>query len=439
MSAVETWIQRSHAQAERLPGAKLPWLVATRNRALERFAELGWPTSRLENWRHTSLAILEQQDFVLSGSDSTDFAADAVARLRLGEDGGHWLVFVDGHFAPTLSEIGALPGGAVVGTLAGTLGQHPERIEAIYGAAEEGESPAALNAALATDGAYIELARGVAIEAPINLVFVGGVSEATQMLRNFIVAGDAAQATVVEHYIGRDGATTLTNAVTRVRAGQDANITHVKLQQEAPQAFHLAAIDAVQARGSHYASHSLSFGARLARNDIGTRFEGEGCDALLNGLFHVDGKRHVDHHTRLDHAYPRGTSREFYRGILDGNSRGVFTGRILVAEGAVKTDAEQRSDNLLLSRLAEADARPELEIYNDDVKCAHGATVGQIDEDSLFYLRSRGLDAEHARNLLIYAFAAEVLGRIDMKSLRRRAEAAVRARIPGGDLLEALA
>src|SRR5690606_2522952 len=246
----------------------------------------------------------------------------------------------------------------------------------------------------------------------------GGVSEATQMLRNFIVAGDAAQATVVEHYIGRDGATTLTNTVTRVRAGKDANITHVKLQQEAPQAFHLAAIDAVQARGAHFASHSLSFGARLARNDIGTRLEGEGCDALLNGLFHVDGKRHVDHHTRLDHAFPRGTSREFYRGILDGNARGVFTGRILVAPGAVKTDAEQRSDNLLLSRLAEADARPELEIYNDDVKCAHGATVGQIDDDALFYLRSRGLDATHARQVLTYAFAAEVLERIAHAPLR---------------------
>lgn len=440
MSAVQTWIDLYRAQSERLPGAKLPWLAATRARALERFAEIGWPTNRMEKWRHTSLVSLAQMDFgTIAGTDTADFSAAAVAQLRRDEQDGHWLVFVDGHFAPTLSEIGTLPTGAVIGTLAGTLAQHPERIEAIYGQAEDGESPAALNAALASDGAYIELARGVVVEAPIHLVFVGGVATGAQLLRNFIVAGDAAQATVVEHYVGRDGATSLTNAVTRVHAGNDAQITHVKLQEEAPQAYHLAAIDAVQARGSRYASHSLSFGARLARNDIGTRFDGKGCEALLNGLYHVDGKRHVDHHTRLDHAQPQGTSREFYRGILDGAARGVFTGRIHVAPDAQRTDAEQRSDSLLLSAMAEADALPELEIYADDVKCAHGATVGQIDETSLFYLRSRGLDEVHARNLMIYAFAAEVLRRIEVQSLRRRAEAAIRARIPGGELLEALA
>ena len=226
--------------------------------------------------------------------------------------------------------------------------------------------------------------------------------------------------------------------MTRIHTGADAHITHLKLQEESEQTFHLAAIDAVQARGSVFASHSLSFGARLARNDIGSRFDGEGCEALLNGLYHVDGRRHVDHHTRLDHAQPHGTSREFYRGILDGAGRGVFTGRVHVAPGAMKTDAEQRSDSLLLSALAETDTRPELEIYADDVKCAHGATVGQIDEVSLFYLRSRGIDETHARNLLIYAFAAEVLARIGVASLRKRAEAAIRARIPDGELLEQL-
>ena len=194
------------------------------------------------------------------------------------------------------------------------------------------------------------------------------------------------------------------------------------VQQEAPEAIHLATIEAEQARGAVFASHSLSFGARLARNDIRTRLAGEGAEVLLNGLYHADGRRHVDHHTRIDHARPQGTSREFYRGLLDGSARGVFTGRILVAQDAQRTDAMQRCDNLLLSRLAEADARPELEIYADDVKCAHGATVGQLDEDALFYLRSRGVDAVHARQLLTYAFAAEVLELISVEEVKRDLE-----------------
>jgi Fe-S cluster assembly protein SufD len=389
----------------------------------------------LENWRHTSLAVLGQQEFTARPAD--DSAERIVAQLR-SDDAGHRLVFVDGQFAPSLSAIGTLPAGAYVSTLREALTDRPEQVQAVFGNAEDGESPAALNAALATDGAFIHLARGVVIEAPIFLMFIGGVAQGVSQLRNFVVAEDGAQATVAERYVGRDGATTLTNAVTRIHAGADAHITHLKLQQEPEQTFHLAAIDVAQARGSVFASHSLSFGARLARNDISSRFDGEGCEALLNGLYHVDGKRHVDHHTRLDHAQPHGISREFYRGILDGAARGVFTGRVHVAPGAMKTDAEQRSDSLLLSTLAEADARPELEIYADDVKCAHGATVGQIDEVGLFYLRSRGIDEAHARNLLIYAFAAEALARISVASLRKRAEAAIRARIPDGELLEQL-
>ncbi len=436
MSAAQTWVELYGAQAAGLPGAQLPWLAATRKRAIERFADAGWPTNKLENWRHTSLAVLAQQSFTARTADDT--AQRLAAQIREG-GAGHWLVFVDGHHAPALSAPGEVPSGAHVGTLAQALAADPEAIEAAFGNAEEGESPAALNTALATDGAYIHLARGVVLEAPVHLVFIGGVAQGASQVRNLIVAEAGAQATIVEHYAGRDGAATLTNAVTRIQAGADTRITHLKLQQEPEQVFHIAAIDAVQARGSVFASHSLSFGAKLARNDINARFEGEGCEALLNGLYHVDGRRHVDHHTRLDHAHPHCTSREFYRGILDGAARGVFTGRVHVAPGAMRTDAIQRSDSLLLSALAEADARPELEIYADDVKCAHGATVGQIDENSLFYLRSRGLDEAHARNLLIYAFAAESLGRIGVESLRKRAEAAIRTLIPGGTLLEELA
>lgn len=444
MSDVDTWLAAFRAQGAALPGAGLPWLAAIRQRAIGRFADEGWPTHRSDSFRHTSLAFLAHQSFATGSVAATASASAQAALEQLRRDGeaGHWLVFVDGRFVPALSEVGALPAGAQVGALSDALERFPERVEAAFGSAEAGASPAALNAAFAADGAFVYLARGVAVEAPIHLVFVAGAPTGASHPRNLIVAEAGAQATVVEHYLGQSAgqtdAASLTNAVTRIDAGPDARITHLKLQQEAEQAVHLSTIEATQARGAAFDSHSLSFGARLARTDIVTRFDGEGCETLLNGLYHVDGRRHVDHHTRIEHAKPRGTSREFYRGIVDGAAHGVFAGRIIVAPGALRTDAEQRTDNLLLSAQAEVDARPELEIYADDVKCAHGATVGQIDEASLFYLRSRGLDAAHARNLLTYAFATAALARIGLVPLRRRAAAAIRARLPGGALLEEL-
>jgi Fe-S cluster assembly protein SufD len=335
-----------------------------------------------------------------------------------------------------------LPAGAEIGPLWPALDSRSELVEAAFGDVEVAEAPAALNAAFAADGAIVRLEPGVELPAVVHLVFVATTAGAAVHPRNLIVAGAGAQATVMEHFVAFGGAAAdggpacLTNAVTRVHADTDTRITHVKLQLESHATVHLASIAAVQQQGSFFASHSMSFGARLARNDIGSRFDGEHCEVLLNGLYLVDGKRHVDHHTRIEHDHPRGISREYYRGILAEAARGVFTGRIKVAPGAVRTDAVQRTDSLLLSAQAETDARPELEIYADDVKCAHGATVGQLDEDGLFYLRSRGLDEADARNVLIYAFAAQALARIEPASLRRRAEAAIRARLPGGDAME---
>ncbi|GAB2906502.1 Fe-S cluster assembly protein SufD [Paralcaligenes ginsengisoli] len=435
MTGIASWVAQFRGQAASSPGARAPWLAAGRQRAMERFADQGWPVAKHENWHHTSLATLQQQDFAAPATAVT--ARSLLDNLRRDQV-GHWLVFVDGRHTPELSEIEALPAGARIDSLAAVLDRDAESIRPFFGTEQDGASTAALNLALACDGAVIRLARGVAVDAPIHLVFIASAQGAS-FPRNLIVAEANSQATIIEHYLGAEGAVTFTNAVTRSHLGAEARITHCKLQEEGEQAFHLAAIDAVQERGSVFVSHSLSFGARLARNDIATRFDGEGCETLLNGLYYADARRHVDHHTHIDHAHPHGTSREFYRGILDGSARGVFAGRIYVAQGADRTDAEQRSDSLLLSRLAEADTRPELEIYADDVKCAHGATVGQIDENSLFYLRSRGFDPAHARNLLTYAFAAETLARIGLDSLRLRAAVAMRRRLPGGEMLEELA
>ena len=435
MSTIDTWVARHHERAASLPGAALPWLLRRRADAIARFAELGWPTTRLEPWRHTSLSFLEQHE--LQAPESAPHPAATLAAVRSEfDDGGHWLVFVDGRFERTLSVLGGLPAGVVCAPLSEALSKHAEALEAAFGTADEAASPYALNLALCTDGAFVHLARGTVLNAPLHLVFIGATGAADTHLRNLIVGEANTEASIIEHHHG--GGSTLATTVTLVHTAQDARITHLKLQQQDAAAIHLAQIRAEQARGSYFASHSLSFGARLARNDIHTRFDGEGCETLLNGLYHVDGRRHVDHHTLIEHASPLGTSREYYRGLVDGNARGVFSGRIIVAQDAQRTDAVQRCDNLLLSRMAEADARPELEIYADDVKCAHGATVGQMDEDALFYLRTRGIDEIRARQLLTYAFAAEVLDRIALASLRSSARATLLARLPGGALLEEL-
>lgn len=441
MSGIDAWIADFDARAAALPGATLPWLAGLRRAALERFADEGWPTSRQENWRHTSLAFLEQQDFAAPAA--ADDPARALAALRAAAaPGDHWMVFVGGRHAPALSDLGRLSADVEVASLAALLDSRPEALESNYGRAADGDSPTALNTALASDGACIRLGRGAAAEGAIHLVFLGGSRDGQHHLRNLLSAEPGAEATIVEHYPDGGGSaaqTTLTTVFTRIHAAADSRLTHLRLQQENAHAIHLAAIEVEQARGAVFASHALSFGARLARTDIHTRFDGEGCETLLNGLYHVDGRRHVDHHTRIDHDRPRGTSREYYRGLVDGLARGVFCGRIVVAPDAQKTDAMQRCDNLLLSKTAEADARPELEIYADDVRCAHGATVGQIDEASLFYLRTRGVDEAHARQLLTYAFAAAALDRIAHRGLRRQARAALLARLPGADALRELA
>lgn len=436
MSSVQSWLSDFTARQATLPGADLPWLAALRRRALDRFAAEGWPTQKQEDWRHTSLALLEQAEFD-TGAKPQDAAA-LVSGLR-GSDGGHWLVFVDGRYTPSLGQLGTLPAGVRLGTLADAVAHDADLLEQAFGSESDGSSVAALNLALASDGAFVHLARGVAVEEPIHVVFVASGERAAAFPRNLYVAESGASANIVEHYIGRDGNATFTNAVSRLKVESDARVVHTRLQQEAPQAYHLGGVDVEQEGKSYFASHSISVGARVARHDIATQFAGQRAETLLNGVYVADGQRHVDHHTLIGHAQPNCVSHEHYRGILADRGRGVFRGRIFVAPGADGTDAIQRNDSLLLSKLARSDSRPELEIYAEDVRCTHGATVGQLNEDSLFYLKARGLDATHARNVLIYAFVLEGLARIEPESVRKRASLAVRALMPGGSMLEELA
>lgn len=436
MSSVQSWLSDFSARQGSLPGADLPWLAALRRRAIDRFVAEGWPTTRKEDWRHTSLATLEQAAF-----DTNAAPRDVAARVRAlrCDDTGHWLVFVDGRYMPSLGHLGKVPAGVRLGTLADALALEADLVQQEFGSEADGSSVAALNLALASDGAFVHFARGVALEEPIHVVFVASGDRAAAFPRNLYVAEAGAQCTIVEHYIGDDGNASFTNVVSRVRVDSDARLVHTRLQQEGHDAFHLGRVDVRQAGKSYFASHSISLGARLARHDIVTQFGGQRAETLLNGVYVANGQRHVDHHTTINHAEPNCVSHEHYRGILADRGRGVFRGRIYVAPAADGTDAIQRNDSLLLSKLARSDSRPELEIYAEDVRCTHGATVGQLNEESLFYLMARGLDATHARNMLIYAFVLESLGRIESQPVRKRASGAVRALMPGGEMLEELA
>lgn len=420
------------AAAHALPGAGVSWLARLRADAIARFAVEGFPTPGDEAWKYTRVEAFEKHPFrFMPHAEPT--TVDASPWYLSGAS--HRLVFVDGRYAPAQSQPSNGKTGVTVTSLADVLTREPQRLESWLAAAPA--TPfTTLNTAFLTDGAFIEIAENVALEGPIHLLYLSTAAEQATHPRTIIVAKANARAVVVEHYIGLAEAASFTNAVTHLFVGRTAHIDHCKLQQESLHAFHIATINAFQSEGSTFTSHSLSLGAALARHDIAARFDGAHCTATLNGLYVVGGQQHVDHHTSIDHAATHGTSREFYRGILDGHAHGVFTGRVIVRKTGQQADASQANHNLLLSPGAEVDTRPQLEIYADDVKCTHGATIGQLDDDMLFYLRTRGIDNDLAHTMLTHAFAREVLERLPLATLRARGEAVLRARMPHQEHLE---
>ena len=409
---------------------------ALRRAAIERFAALGFPTSRQEEWRLTNVAPIARTNFrrPVSDPDAVDpkrlepFLFEAAARL----------VFVDGRFSARQSDLGALPPGTIVASLAEALRTMPEKVEPYLGqfARFEDHSFVALNTAFLADGAFISVPRGVTVPGPIHLLFVASGEDSAPTInfpRNLVVAGETSQVTVVETYAGTG--TYFTCGVTEMVAGPNSAIDHYKLQRESPEAFHVATFQIQADRDAVPSSHSISLGGGLVRNDINAVLDGPGIDCILNGLYLAEGRQFVDHHMRVEHAQPHCASHELYKGILDGKARSVFNGLIHVHKGAQKTDAKQSNRNLLLSRDAVANSNPQLEIYADDVKCTHGSTVGQLDEDAVFYLRSRGIGEEAARSLLTYAFASDIVERIKVEPIRRDLEEFLFARLPQGEVV----
>jgi Fe-S cluster assembly protein SufD len=398
--------------------AKQPaWIFPLRKAGIARFAELGFPTLKQEDWRFTNVAPIAKLPFKPVFQVSRDgLTREAIAEFTFGRLAASRLVFVNGHYAPELSAPGQQPRGVVVSSLAAALADNPELVKRhlAQSAQGEGNAFAALNAAFFQDGGFIYLHAGSRVEAPIHLLFISTAKEsgATAHPRNLIVAEKGSQATVLESYVSTNDASYFTNAVTELVLGEETAVEHCKFQDESRSAYHIAAVHARLGWGCNFISHSIATGARLSRNTIRTSLAGEGVECILNGLYLTHGDQLADHHMVVEHAQPHCNSHEYYNGILDGRSKGVFHGRILVRPAAQKTDAKQTNKNLLLSEDATVDTKPQLEIYADDVKCTHGATVGQLNEESIFYLRARGIGAETARRMLIHAFAGEIIERI---------------------------
>jgi Fe-S cluster assembly protein SufD len=399
--------------------AKQPaWVFPLRKAGITRFAELGFPTLQQEDWRFTNVAPIAQLPFkpVFQVSRNS-LTRGALAELTFGKLAASRLVFVNGHYAAELSSSPEpQPQGVIVSSLAAALTGNSGLVKEHLARYPQGEENpfAALNAAFFQDGGFIYVPAGQHVEAPVHLLYISTAKEAgaTSHPRNLIIAEKGSQVTVLESYVSLAEASYFTNAVTEMILEEGAAVEHVKFQDESRNAYHVASIHVHLGRGSNFISHSIATGARLSRNNILTTLAGERVECILNGLYLTRGDQLADHHMVVEHAQPHCNSHEYYNGILDGHSKGVFHGRILVRRPAQKTDAKQTNKNLLLSDDATVDTKPQLEIYADDVKCTHGATIGQLNEESIFYLRARGIGAETARRMLIHAFAGEIIERI---------------------------
>jgi Fe-S cluster assembly protein SufD len=427
----------SFAQSEpRLVASGPPWVHQIRKAALESFAELGFPTTHQEDWKFTSVAPIANAPFEPARYELTASLVEKIQHLLLANLGCSRLVFVNGHYCRKLSSPEILPKSVKAGSLAaaladgsGTLEEHLARY-----ADFKTHSFVALNTAFLEDGAYIEIPRGLVLGKPIYLLFVSDpAGRATVSYpHNLVIAGRASQVTIIEGYVGLGEGGYFTNTVTEVVAGEGAVVDYYKLQQENAPSFHVARLQVHQDRSSNVTTHCIALGGTLDREETATVLDGEGAEALLNGLYVITGQQHVDNHTTIDHAKPHCNSRELYKGVLEGKSTGVFNGKIIVRQDAQKTDSKQSNKNLLLSEDAVINTKPQLQIYADDVKCTHAATIGQIDPEAMFYLRSRGLAQQEARNLLTYAFANEMLARIRYEPLRERLSAGLFARLGRG-------
>jgi Fe-S cluster assembly protein SufD len=454
-------------EESRLAAISPSWLGPIRKAAIERFAELGFPTTKNEEWKYTNVGPIARTAFQPAAIANRGLGDVPVQSLPPGSTAQDLdcvrLVFVDGAYSPGLSSSGTLQGGVKVASLAQALAANQPSVEAQLAryATFEDHAFVALNTAFIEDGALIEISKDVVVDKPIHLFYISTANGQPTVThpRNLILVERGSQVNIIEAYVGlgagsskfekRNSASEpetssefrgssfdpagvyFTNSVTEVVVGEGAVVDYCKLQQESAQAFHVTSLNFQQERSSSVTTHVIAFGSVLDREEVTTVLSGEGAESLLHGLYVISGEQHVDNHTVIDHAKPHCSSRELYKGILDGRSSGVFNGKIIVRKDAQKTDSKQSNKNLLLSEDSVINTKPQLEIYADDVKCTHGATIGQIDQEAVFYLRSRGIGLPQARALLTQAFASDVIEKIKFGPLRAELREALLARLAG--------
>jgi Fe-S cluster assembly protein SufD len=412
---------------EKESGTAEEWLQRLQKSAIKRFADLGFPTTRNEDWKFTNVEPIAKIPFrPVSGGEPQDVTAEQITAAVFRFPDCIELVFVNGRLSRELSSHAREQDGVIVRSLSDILASHPDWIEPYLArnADYEHQAFAALNTAFIRDGVFISVAKGQISRKPIHLVFLtSSVGEGSVAHpRNLVLAAPNSNLTLVETYAGLDEEVYFTNAVTEIVAAEDAVVEHCKIQRESEEAFHVATTQIHMARGSRFASQFVSLGGGLVRNEVRAVLDAEGCECTLNGLYLGHDQQHIDNHTVIDHAKPHCVSHELYKGILNGHAHGVFNGKIYVRQDAQKTDAKQTNQTLLLSEDAVINTKPQLEIYADDVKCTHGATVGQLQEEAIFYLRSRGIGLEEARGLLTFAFANDIVSRLPVASLREQLE-----------------
>jgi Fe-S cluster assembly protein SufD len=424
---------------ERMTAGQDPeWLHQMRKAAILRVAEFGFPTTRDEEWKYTNVGLLSRTPFDLP-AEPGQVSSELLSHPLLNLDGAR-LVFVDGIFSRQLSRLDDLKAGIRMESLSEAILTTPDEVRARLGRYAEVDEHAfnALNAAFLRDGAYISIPKGAVVESPIYVVYIasGTAGPIVSHPRNLFIAGSSSQVQLVEIYLGEAEASYFTNPVTELIVEDGAVVEHYRVQAESSKSFHIGSLRTYQERASALALHNYDLGGSLVRNNLTVTLDGEGCNAQLDGLYLVHGSRHVDNHTRIEHVKAHCDSRELYKGILTESGRAVFHGRIVVSQGAQKTDSKQTNNNLLLSNNSLVNTKPQLEIYADDVKCTHGATIGRIDEEAIFYLRSRGIPKQAAVNLLIYGFASDVIERVKIEALRSELDRFLFAWLPSSQLQE---
>ena len=438
----EALLERARRHVAARAGKEPEALLVRRRAALAQFEAEGFPSMRVEDWKYTNVAPIAKAPWKAADPAAVrELTSETVEALRLRLHGGISLVFVDGGFAPGLSSLPAIVEGCRIGSLSDAIRTTPDLVTPHLGrlATPDGRPFAALNTASFHDGAFVYVPKDTCLPVPIDVLHLSTGGLAASFPRTLVVAEAETRVTVVEHHVSlRSDAAAgpyLTVPVTEVVLHRNAAVEHVRWQEDDDDAFHVSALVAHQDRDSRFTAVSIALGASISRQDTDVTIGAQGAEASLLGLYLVSGDRHADAHTMIDHAAPRGTSRELYKGVLDGRGTGVFNGKVIVRPGADKTDSRQASHSLLLSPDATADTKPELEIYADDVKCAHGATVGRLRDEEVFYLRSRGIPEAAARDLLVRAFAREVTDRVSIVALRTRLEERLDSRLPSAAAL----